>query len=173
MCREASTRNGVEVIAGVSQNLPLRNDVADLVYFHLSIHYGAFRQAVDEALRVVAPTGVVEIWTFAPEAMASSALAQWFPSIASLDSARFPPIGELVDSLGRTCASVDVAHMPETVERTAASWKAAVRNRFVSTIQLISDDEIEDGLERFTESYGDGDKPYRYTVDFVRLRAAL
>jgi ubiquinone/menaquinone biosynthesis C-methylase UbiE len=171
MCREAAARNGVSVIGGVSAHLPLRNDIADLVYFHLSIHYGSFRDAVDEALRVVALAGMVEIWTFAPESMASSSLALWFPSIAQLDAQRFPPIGELTECLARSGAVVEVTRLPETVERTAASWQSAVRNRFVSTIQLLSDDEIESGLESFSEEYGDGNEIYRYTVEFVRIRA--
>jgi hypothetical protein len=147
--------------------------VAGLVYFHLSIHYGPYGEAVDEALRVMAPTGAIEIWTFAPESMPSSALAQWFPSIARLDARRFPPIDELALCLSSTGATVEIDHIPESVERTAASWQAAVRNRFVSTIQLLSNDEIEEGLKRFSAVYGDGDAPYRYRIDFVRLRATL
>ena len=171
MCREASTRDGLTVVRAVSQHLPLRDSVADLVYFHLSIHYGPFREAIREALRVVTPTGMIEIWTFAPESMASSALARWFPSIAQLDSERFPPIDMLAESLEASGATVDIDARPEIVERTAGSWQAAVRNRFVSTIQLLSDEEVEAGLKRFTATYGDGDEPYRYRVDFVRLRA--
>jgi hypothetical protein len=78
----------------------------------------------------------------------------------------------LAESLARSGADVEVMHLPETVERTAASWQAAVRNRFVSTMQLLSDDEIESGLERFSEEYGDGEELYRYTIEFVRIRAA-
>jgi len=172
MCREASRRDGVTVVRAASQHLPLRDRVADLVYFHLSIHYGRFSEAIDEALRVVTPEGTVEIWTFAPESMATSALARWFPTIGELDAKRFPPIDEITGRLGASGASVQVDHLPEVVERTAASWQAAVRNRFVSTIQLLTDKEIEDGLKRFTETHGDGDNPYRYTVEFVRIRAA-
>jgi len=173
MCREASEREGVTVVRAPSQHLPLRGSIADLVYFHLSIHYGSFSEALDEALRVVAPTGVIEIWTFAPESMASSALAHWFPRIAELDAERFPPVETLAECLESSGAAVAVDEVPETVERTAASWQAAVRNRFVSTIQLLTDVEIEDGLARFTEVYGNADEPYRYDVDFVRLRASL
>ena len=171
MCREASERKGVSVVGAASQHLPLRDAVADLVYFHLSIHYGPFRPAIDEALRVAVPTGTIEIWTFAPESMGSSALAHWFPSIAQLDAERFPPIDMLAEALESAGATTEIAPLPEIVERTAASWQAAVRNRFVSTIQLLTDEEIEDGLKRFAAAYGDGDEPYRYSVDFVRLRA--
>ena len=171
MCREASARDGVVVVRGESQHLPLRDDVAQLVYFHLSIHYGSYGAALEEASRVVAPTGTIEIWTFAPESMASSALAHWFPSIAQLDAERFPPIGMLAETLERSGATVEIDQLPEAVERTAASWQAAVKNRFVSTIQLLTDDEIEAGLARFTDVYGDADELYSYSVDFVRLRA--
>jgi hypothetical protein len=150
----------------------LRDGVAQLVYFHLSIHYDAYDEAVEEALRVAAPLGAIEIWTFAPESMAFSALARWFPRIADLDSERFPPIGGLVACLEGAGAAVSVEHLPETVERTASSWQAAVRNRFVSTIQLLTDEEIHDGLERFAQAYGEGEDLYRYNVDFVRIRAA-
>jgi hypothetical protein len=172
MCREAVAKRGVSVVQAASQRLPLRDGVADLVYFHLSIHYGAFREAIEEAMRIVSPTGVIEIWTFAPESMESSALARWFPRIAPLDADRFPPIGHLVGVLGSLGATVEVHESPEIVERTAASWQAAVRNRFVSTLQLLTDDEIEEGLERFTETYGAGEEPYRYSIDFIRIRAS-
>jgi SAM-dependent methyltransferase len=171
MCREAAARRGVKVLRASSQQLPLRDEVADLVYFHLSIHYGAFRQALEEAARVVAPAGMIEIWTFAPESMKSSALARWFPRVAHLDAARFPPLEDLTGTLEDLGWVVEIDQFPEIVERTAASWQAAVRNRFVSTLQLLTDDEIEDGLERFTAVYGAGDEPYRYSVDFVRIRA--
>jgi SAM-dependent methyltransferase len=172
MCREAARRDGVTVVQAVSQHLPLRDEVADLVYFHLSIHYGPFLEAIDEALRVVAPGGTVEIWTFAPDSMATSALARWFPTIGELDAERFPPIDEIAGRLAASGASVRVDHLPEVVERTAASWQAAVRNRFVSTIQLLTNDEIENGLKRFSDTYGDGDEAYRYIIEFVRIRAA-
>jgi SAM-dependent methyltransferase len=171
MCRKAAQREGVAVVRAASQHLPLSDGIADLVYFHLSIHYGPFREAIEEASRVVAPGGVIEIWTFAPETMEASALARWFPSVAQLDSERFPPIDLLAGWLESSQGTVVIEERPEIVERTAASWQAAVRNRFVSTIQLLTDQEIEDGLNRFTETYGSGDEPYQYSVDFVRIRA--
>ena len=172
MCAQAAVREGVSVLQAVSQKVPLHDDVAALVYFHLSIHYGLWEAAVDEALRVVAPDGVVEIWTFAPESMRASALARWFPRVGDIDARRFPPIESLAERLAASGAHVSVARVPETVERTAASWRAAVRNRFVSTIQLLTDAEIDDGLDRFAKVYGVGDALYRYVIEFVRIRAA-
>ncbi len=171
MCSIAATRRGVEVVTARAEALPFVGRSAGLVYFHLSIHYGALDAVIDEACRVAVPGARIEIWTFAPETMASSALARWFPSIGPIDAARFPEIDRIVEHLSQRGASVEVLAMPEVVERTAASWQEAVANRFVSTLQLISSNEMARGLARFTETYPDPNDVYRYTIDFVRVRA--
>lgn len=170
MCSIARARRGPEVVTGRAEALPFVDGCAGLVYFHLSIHYSALDMAIDEACRVARPDARIEIWTFAPEAMASSALAGWFPSIGPIDAARFPAIDEIVARLSQSCTSVEVRSVPEVVERTAGSWREAVRNRFVSTLQLISEEELEDGLSRFAEMYPRPTDVYRYTIDFVRIR---
>lgn len=171
MCSVTAARSGVAVVSGRSQSLPFVDACAGLVYFHLSIHYGSFRSALLEACRVARRGARIEIWTFAPEAMASSALATWFPSVGTIDAARFPPIDEIARFLSDRCGSVEVCAMPEKVERTAASWHTAVQNRFVSTLQLISDAELQNGLARFSERFPDPADTYRYTINFVRIRA--
>ncbi len=170
MCSIAAARGGVRVIAGRAEALPFVDRCAGLVYFHLSIHYGPLSATIGEACRVAEPGARIEIWTFAPETMPSSALARWFPSIGQIDAARFPEIERIVDHLSPHVTAVEVRALPEVVERTAASWKEAVANRFVSTLQLISSDEMAEGLSRFTELYPDPDQIYRYTIDFVRIR---
>ena len=171
MCAVASMRQGVTVTSGRSRALPFVDACAGLVYFHLSIHYDSYHSAIDEACRVARAGARIEVWSFDPDAMESSALAAWFPSIGPIDAARFPPIDEIVGCLERHGAAVEVHAIPETIERTAASWSEAVRNRFVSTLQLVSPTELEDGLARFAESYPNPTDLYRYTIDFVRIRA--
>ncbi len=171
MCAAAADVPEIAVVAARSQEMPFRDACAGLVYFHLSIHYGSWRRALDEAVRVVREDGRIEIWSFAPETMRSSALARWFPSIGAIDAERFPPVEAIVGHLERLGTQTDVAEMPEQVARTAASWEAAVRNRFVSTLQLLTEDEIAEGLARFKAAYPDPDATYRYTIDFVRIRA--
>jgi ubiquinone/menaquinone biosynthesis C-methylase UbiE len=171
MCRQAALQRGVGVVTATSQHLPFRDAITDLVYFHLSIHYGSYVRAIDEALRVSKPGSMIEIWTFSPESMATSALARWFPRIGELDAERFPPIEAIVARLDQSDADVSVTECPETVERTAGSWETAVRHRFVSTIQLLSTAEIDDGLRRFGAEFNGPHDIYRYTIQFVRIRA--
>jgi len=171
MCARAAAHRGVEVVCGRSQQLPFHDACAGLAYFHLSIHYGSFIEAIDEACRVTRPGGRVEIWTFEPDNMQASALATWFPRIGDLDASRFPSIEAVVERFTDRGGDVEVASMPEHVERSAGSWEKAVRHRFVSTLQLLTEAEIDEGLGRFRSSYPDPDDVYRYTIDFVRIRA--
>jgi len=171
MCARAAAHRGVEVVCGRSQELPFRDACAGLAYFHLSIHYGSFIEAIDEARRVTRPGGRIEIWTFAPESMRSSALATWFPRIGELDAARFPSIEAVAERLTDCAVGAEVVPMPEHVERSAGSWEKAVRHRFVSTLQLLSESEIDEGLRRFRSSHPNPDDVYRYTIEFVRIRA--
>lgn len=170
MCASAAAA-GVASVVARSQDLPVRDGVAGLVYFHLSIHYGDWRRALDEAARALTSTGRIEIWTFDPAAMGRAELARWFPSVAVIDAVRFPALDDLASWLEESGFEVAVSHHPETVERTAGAWVTAVRNRFVSTLQLIDDDEIERGVAAFIDHHGDSEAPYRYTLDHVRISA--
>lgn len=171
MCATAAAHRGVAVVCGRSQQLPFHDACVGLTYFHLSIHYDSFVEAIDEACRVTRPGGRIEIWTFAPETMQSSALATWFPRIGELDAARFPSIEAIVERFPDRGRHAQVVPMPERVERSAGSWEKAVRHRFVSTLQLLSEAEIDEGLGRFRSSYPDPDDVYRYMIEFVRIRA--
>jgi len=173
MCRKAARRGTVAVVRAIAQSMPVVTGSASLVYFHLSLHYGSFRGAIDEAARVVRSGGAIEIWTFAPETLPSSALARWFPRIGEIDAARFPPIEDIVERLRLHGAEATVRREPEVVTRSASSWIAAVENRFVSTIQFLEVDEIEAGLRQFRGAFPDPDEPYTYTIEFVRIRATM
>jgi len=171
MCAGASAA-GVASVVGRSQDLPVRDGAAGLVYFHLSIHYGDWRRALDEAVRVLATTGRIEIWTFDPAAMGDAELARWFPSVAAIDAIRFPAIRDLTSWFEASGLDVGVTEHPEAVERTAGAWVTAVRNRFVSTLQLIDDDELARGIAAFMAYHGGAEASYRYTLDHVRISAS-
>jgi SAM-dependent methyltransferase len=170
MCASASAA-GVASVLGLSADLPVRDGVAGLVYFHLSIHYGDWRRALDEAVRALAVDGRIDIWTFDPAAMGRAELARWFPSVAVIDARRFPAIGDLAGRLEESGFDVAITEHPETVVTTAGAWLTAVRNRFVSTLQLIDDHEFERGIAAFLAGHSDPGDTHRYTIDHVRISA--
>ncbi len=172
MCRLAHAR-GLPVVRASSEALPFADGAASMAYFHLSIHYGSWKVALREAHRVVRPGGRIEIWTFDRSGLAASSLARWFPSVLDIDADRFPDpvsIGAWLEDAG---ADVVIESWPDPVVWIAGEWEAAVRARFVSTLQLIPDDEIERGLGDFRAAHPDPSMRYRYTLRFLRISAIV
>lgn len=171
MVQRASRRTGVTVLCARSQALPLRDGVLDLIYFHLSIHYGDWRSALTEAHRVLRPGGICEIWTLGSEHHRTSNLARWFPSVAAVDCARFPEPDELTAFLRGLEMSVEQVRVVERTQRRVGDWTRAVRAGFVSTLQLVSAEELERGLQDFTAAHPDPDEIFEYSLKYDRLVA--
>ena len=168
MVAAAANHSGVSAIRGAAQRIPLGDHTMDVVYFHLSIHYGDWHRALDEARRVVNPGGAVWIWTLGPDHHESSFLRRWFPRIESLDRARFPDPEAMARYL-RRWATVEVGSEIEAKTRPAGEWAAAVRAGFVSTLQLLTPDETAAGMQAFTEAYPDPAAPIEYALRWTWL----
>jgi SAM-dependent methyltransferase len=143
-----------------------------VIYFHLSIHYGDWAVAAEEAFRALQPGGACVVWTLGPVHHRASMLARWFPSIGEIDSARFPDPGSVAQRFVDMGAEVSTGQEVERVERTAGSWAAAVRAGFVSTLQLIDAAELEAGLAAFAERHPDPAEWLEYELlwDWIEAR---
>lgn len=171
MLAAAASRPGVRAVAGVSQCMPFADAVFDAAVFHLSIHYGDWRAALDEALRVLRPGRSCIVWTHGPEHLAASMLTRWFPAVAEIDGDRFPDPDDVVAHLTERGAHVDVETEVEPVARKAGAWEQAVRAGFVSTLQLVPEAELEEGLREFRIAHPDPDELVPYHLRFRRIRA--
>lgn len=169
----ARRKNHFGVVRTDAQNLPFASDAFGLAYFHMSIQYGDWTRSLSEAVRVVRPGGRIEIWTFAPSAIAASSLGRWFPSIAAIDEPRFPEPSLLAEFLGSMAATVEVASIDETIERSAGDWEKAVRGRFVSSLQAVPDAELDEGIRRFRTQYPDDNDAYMYKSRFSRVTCVV
>ncbi len=171
MATASGEHGGVAAVRGRAQSLPFRDESLAMAYFHLTIHYGDWRAALTEALRVLQPGGRCVVWTLGPEHHRTSMLARWFPTIAEIDSARFPLPGALADFL--TCRGVAVftGQEIELVERPAGVWSEAVRAGFVSTLQLIDESELKAGLLAFERAHPDPNEHVRYELHWDWIRA--
>lgn len=158
---------GVEVVRGRGERLPFADASATLVFFHLSIHHGDWAAMVSEASRVVRPGGVVWVWTMSPDYHRSSHLARWFPRVGAIDAARFPAPGELRVALAAGGGRTGLVTAVEHVARPAADWVEAVRAGYVSTLHLLSREEIEDGLAAFTAANPDPTAEIRYDLEIT------
>ena len=171
MVRAAASRPGVVATAGRTQHMPFRDGRFALVYFHLSIHYGDWEAALNEAHRVLRPGGECWVWTLGAVHHRASFLARWFPSVGEIDAARFPDPAEIADVLADRFGEVDRGTTLEVVERPAGSWVEAVRAGFVSTLQMVPPQELESGLEAFGREYPDPDAVVEYQMRWDWLSA--
>jgi ubiquinone/menaquinone biosynthesis C-methylase UbiE len=169
MLEKARRHRTVAVAQARSQNLPVRDGAAALAYFHLSIHYGDWEMAIDEAFRVVGAGGRIEVWTMGPEAIARSSLGQWFPDVVGIDTERFPNPELIAQRCRDAGSSVELIETSEPIEQPVGEWTEAVRGRFVSTLQYLDDREIDDGLARFTAKHPDPDSLYKYELGLTRI----
>jgi SAM-dependent methyltransferase len=168
--RHKASQLGLAVVAGVSQSLPFRDASFDMAYFHLSLHYGDWVTALDEAGRVVREGGRIWVWTFASHYLEHSFTGRWFPSVRRHDLRRFPPVSDIAARLASIGVfDVTAAEAPEEVARTVASWEEAFRARFVSTLQLIDEPELAGGLRAFRREFPDRDRVVSVTLEFVSV----
>jgi SAM-dependent methyltransferase len=171
MAEVASRQPGVSVICGSSQQLPLKDDTARLAYFHLSLHYGDWRAALDETGRVLGSGGECWIWTMGEEHHRSSMLAQWFPSVGDIDAARFPDPGRVAAYLRLQADRVTSGKEVERKRMPAGRWRSAVVARFVSTLQLIPEEELIAGIAEFDRKYPDPEAEIEYLLTFDWIRS--
>ena len=165
-------RHGLCGVRGTAQAMPFRERRFVLVWFHLSIHYGDWRAAIDESMRVLDEEGSVEIWTLGPDHHERSMLARWFPSVPRIDADRFPLTEDVASYLSGQAPDVSVTHPVEEVARPAGSWLKAVEAGFISTLQLLSQDERSAGIEAFRHAHPDPDEEIAYQLRFTRIVGA-
>jgi hypothetical protein len=103
----------------------------------------------------------------------ASVLAKWFPSVAAIDEARFPKIQAMSAHLAGLADLADHGGNPMTIERrewmnrTAAEWIQAVEAGYVSTLHLLSDDEVAAGLGRFRKAHPDLSEVITYQLRYA------
>lgn len=171
MTSAASQQPGVIAVVGRSEQLPLAPGAAGLVYFHLSVHYGDWRRAMEEAWRVLAPGGRLVVWTLGPEHHRQAMIMRYFPQLLAVDLERFPDPVDIAGHLAQIGATVDRVHEVEHKRMPARSWADAVRGRFISTLQLLGTAEIDEGLARFVGDHPDPSTEVEYALLFTGLVA--
>ena len=139
----------IGVRRGVAERLPFRDGWFDRVTMALVIHLLDRQQALAEARRVVGADGRIAISTFHPEHFESYWLNPYFPSIRAIDEDRFPTPETMQHELER-------AGFPHYAERLLVTEEsidrdralARIRGRHISTFDLLTAEEIEDGTAR-------------------------
>jgi SAM-dependent methyltransferase len=148
-------------VRGDGQRLPLQDDLFDCVYMMLVIHHIENKEmALREIHRVLKKDGKCVIMTNSHSRIKKHVLRD-FPGVLAVDLKRFPS----VLSLKKTMTMIGFRDAHYHILRYDRGYVATdeylkrVRNKYISTLTLLSEDEFQKGLKifqkRVRKKYGD------------------
>jgi ubiquinone/menaquinone biosynthesis C-methylase UbiE len=139
-----------------AEALPFKDGWFERAVAMLVVHVLDRPRAFAELRRVLAEDGRLAIATFDPAHIHGYWLNRYFPSIETIDLARFAPAEVLAGELRAAgFAEVRTSRLNQraTIDRETALER--IRGRHISTFDLIDETEIEVGLNRAVEELPD------------------
>jgi ubiquinone/menaquinone biosynthesis C-methylase UbiE len=151
MLAEARVNSGGKVALkrASAEALPFKAGWFDRVAFRLVIHLVDRPRAFAESARVLGPRGRIVLATFAPESLDRFWVTRVFPAVAEIDRGRFPGEDELTSELAE--AGFDHVRMRRLAQKGCLDRADAlerIRGRYISTLRMLDDDVLADGLAR-------------------------
>jgi ubiquinone/menaquinone biosynthesis C-methylase UbiE len=143
----AKAPRGVAFKEARAESLPFKDAWFERVVLWLVVHLVERSAAFAEARRVLSAGGRIAVVSFDPSHFDAYWLNEYLPSLEQIDRARFPTGDELVSELS-TAGFVDleVARVDQRAELSRDDALLRLRERHISTLQLIEPDEYERGV---------------------------
>jgi ubiquinone/menaquinone biosynthesis C-methylase UbiE len=159
---------GVGLKQGRAEKLPFTDGWFERAVLMLVLHHLDRPRALAEVRRVLVDGGRLAIATFAPEQFDHYYLGRFFPSIASVDRARFGRYDELAGQLAEAgFHGIACERLEQHAEASRETIVERVRGRHISTFQLIPEDEYLAGLERLERELPERVESQRYWLVVV------
>jgi ubiquinone/menaquinone biosynthesis C-methylase UbiE len=158
----ANAHPAVTYLAGCAEAIPLPDASCDLAFLYFVLHHFEDRRAAGRELaRVVRPRGTICIRSLFSDRLGDSSWRRFFPRALEIERSMFPSLAEATADFD--AAGLEVAALDEVVFELAPSRAAHVerlRHRAISTFELLSDEEVEQGLAAMErEAAVAGDEP--------------
>jgi ubiquinone/menaquinone biosynthesis C-methylase UbiE len=135
-----------------AEQLPFKDGWFDRALIWLVVHLVDRPRAFAEAQRVLAPDGRLAIATFHWDYFDHHWLGAFFPSLEQIDRAQFSKTEDLTAELEAAgFASVEHTRLSQPTAVGKESALARVRERYVSPLQLLDEDEYRAGLQRMEQ----------------------
>lgn len=170
----SSTHADVTYLEGRAEQIPLPDRSCDLAFLFFVLHHFTDRNAAaSELARVLRPGSVVCVRTQFGDRLRDVSWRRYFPRALEIERSVFPTFDETITPFTR--AGFEVVTLDEVEFEIAPSIAAHVqrlRCRAISTLELLTEDEIEAGfaaMERAAASDTSGE-PVREMGDLLALR---
>jgi ubiquinone/menaquinone biosynthesis C-methylase UbiE len=145
---QAAKARGVNAKVARAEALPFKDGWFERTVLWLAVHLLDRAQAFAELHRVLAPEGVVLIATFDPSHFDRFWLNQIFPSLERIDRERFPTDTQLAQELFAAGFEPRVTRLSQQAAITREAALERIRGRYISTLELLADEEYAAGLEK-------------------------
>jgi ubiquinone/menaquinone biosynthesis C-methylase UbiE len=134
---------------GRAEALPFKDGWFDRAVLRLVVHLVDRPRALREVARVLGPGGRIVIATFAPSSLEDFWVARVFPEVVEIDRRRFPDQNELADELcAAGFANIRFRRLAQNGRLARAEALERIRGRYISTLQLLSEQALAEGLAR-------------------------
>jgi SAM-dependent methyltransferase len=132
-----------------AEELPFKDGWFERAVMWLSSHLVDRRRAFAQANRVLGTDGRLAVVTFDPSYFATFWLNRLFPSMRQVDVERFSTAEQLEDELRAAgFAEVELTRPSQTGVHERSAALERIRGKHISTFDLISQEEYEEGLAR-------------------------
>jgi ubiquinone/menaquinone biosynthesis C-methylase UbiE len=145
---ELARKRGVNAKLARAEQLPFKEGWFERAVLWLTVHLIDRPRAFAELGRVLAEDGRIAIATFDPSHFDRFWLNEVFPSLERIDRERFPAQDELMDELLAAGFESRAIRFPQRAEITRDTALERIRGRYISTLELLSDEEYRAGLAR-------------------------
>jgi ubiquinone/menaquinone biosynthesis C-methylase UbiE len=134
---------------GRAEALPFRDGWFERVVLRQVIQHVDRPRALPELARVLVPDGRALVATFDHSHFEQFWLNRFFPSFRAIELARFPApevLAQELEAAGFESTRIVRLRQRRIVDRTTALMR--IRGRYISTFDLVPEDEIAAGTER-------------------------
>ena len=140
---------GVGLKQGRAEDLPFRDGWFDRAVMWLVVHLVDRPAAFREVARVLVPDGRFAVVSFATEHFHRFWLNTFFPTIETIDLARFPSEDVLAAELrGAGFPDVRIHHLSQHASVSREDALERIHGRHISTFDLLDEEEIRAGTAR-------------------------
>jgi len=173
VAEKESRHPNVRYIKGSAERIPGEDESFDIAWLSMIVHHVSDLGAcAKELCRVLKPDGLVLIRSSFSGRLQAVHAYEFFPGALAVDNARLPKV-EAVRSTFETRGFrfVDFRAVEQVIDRSLTEHVARLRQRGVSTFELISDEEFERGIELMEQAARDEDppKPVTELIDLLVL----
>ncbi len=132
-----------------AERLPFRAGWFDGVLMRQVVQHLDRPAAFAESARVLRPGGRIALATFHPDHFDHVWVAGLVPRVADLDRARFPRPEQVQAELEAAgFQAITLERLQQAVPMTREQALERLRGRYISTLQLVTDAELADGIAR-------------------------